>query len=93
MSRRVTLPGADELFSRTTQAGTVKTTKRTRHDEKITIYLSSEDLLAIEQARLQLKADFAVRVDRGRLVRESIAIVLADMAARGKDSALVRQLR
>ena len=31
-------------------------------------------------------------VDRGRLVREAIALVLADFEANGDDSALVRRL-
>jgi hypothetical protein len=32
-------------------------------------------------------------VDRGRLVREAVSLVLADFEASGEDSALVRRLR
>jgi hypothetical protein len=36
---------------------------------------------------------FGFVVDRGRLVREAIAILLADLDARGKDSAIARRVR
>ncbi|WP_460705265.1 hypothetical protein [Luteococcus sediminum] len=65
---------------------------RVRHDEKITVYVSSEELLALEQARLTLRAEHGLAVDRGRIVRESVALVMADLAARGADSDLVRRL-
>jgi len=32
-------------------------------------------------------------VDRGRIVREAVAVVLADLEAKGADSILVRRLR
>jgi hypothetical protein len=32
-------------------------------------------------------------VDRGRIVREAIAIVVADLESRGGDSVLVRRLK
>ena len=95
MSRRVSLPGAEELFRQTTtlsavpsvaptpvedqpqapiqsSAGkkAVRTTPRRRvntfdrspsgrerHDEKITVYLSPEELYDLEQARLALRGD------------------------------------
>lgn len=65
---------------------------RIRHDEKITVYVSSDELLALEQARLTLRAEHGLAVDRGRIVRESIALVMADLAAHGADSDLVRRL-
>ncbi|MFT4109006.1 hypothetical protein [Propionicimonas sp.] len=65
---------------------------RVRHDEKITVYVSSDELLALEQARLTLRAEHGVAVDRGRIVRTAIVLAMADLAARGGDSDLVRGL-
>lgn len=65
---------------------------RVRHDEKITVYVSGDELLALERARLTLRAEHAMAVDRGRIVREALALILADLAAEGADSALVRRL-
>ena len=70
-----------------------RTTGRERHDEKITVYVSSEELFAIEQARLVLRAEHGVAVDRGRIVREAIAELLVDLDLHGEDSILVRRLR
>ena len=65
---------------------------RVRHDEKMTVYVTSGELLEIEHARLALRSQHGLAVDRGRLVREAIAIVLADLDAKGTDSALVQRL-
>jgi hypothetical protein len=140
MSRRATLPGADELFRRTWDApepdptpveapasgsagatapvavslpaedtapapvrsaparrrprsGERRPTGRERHDEKITVYVSPEELVDLEQAKLVLRAQHALAVDRGRIVREALAVVIADLEAKGEDSILVRRLR
>jgi hypothetical protein len=69
-----------------------KPSGRVRHDEKMTVYMTSDELLDIEHARLGLRRSHGLAVDRGRLVREAIAMVLADFEARGDDSALVRRL-
>ena len=66
---------------------------RTRHDEKITVYVSSDELLELEHARLILRGQHGVAVDRGRIVREAIAILLADLDTKGDASVLVRRLR
>jgi hypothetical protein len=66
---------------------------RIRHDEKMTVYVTSEELLEIEQVRLQLRGRLGLAVDRGRLVREAVSLVLADFEAHGEDSALVGRLR
>ena len=109
MSRRVSLPAADDLFRPTAraeepaaapeepapeaeQAGNKKPSGRVRHDEKMTVYVTSDELLDIEHARLVLRRSHGLAVDRGRLVREAIALVLADFEANGDDSALVRRL-
>jgi hypothetical protein len=66
---------------------------RTKHDEKITVYISADDLVALESARLSLRAQHGVAADRGRIVREAISVLLADLAERGDESVLVRRLR
>lgn len=132
MSRRVTLPGADELFrttgstarpepepaettasnapgaavaggapvtairprrTATRSSGTRRPSGRERHDEKITVYVSPEELVDLEHARLTLRAEHGLAVDRGRIVREALAVVIADLEAKGADSILVRRLR
>ena len=130
MSRRVSLPGADELFRNTatlsavpssrenteeiTQApaatvtakNSVRQTPRRRvnafdrapsgrekHDEKITVYLSPDELYDLDQARLALRGDLGLAVDRGRIVRVSLSIIIADLEAKGDQSIIARRLR
>jgi hypothetical protein len=66
-------------------------TGREKHDQKITVYLSAAELIDLEHARLKLRR-FGFVLDRGRLVREAIAILLADLDARGKDSLIARRV-
>jgi hypothetical protein len=66
---------------------------RSKHDEKITVYCSAEELLALEGARLTLRGQHGVVADRGRIVREAISVLLADLDERGDDSILVRRLK
>jgi hypothetical protein len=66
---------------------------RERHDEKITVYVSPEELVGLEQARIMLRAGHGLAVDRGRIVREAVNLVLADLNEHGEDSSLVRVLR
>jgi hypothetical protein len=66
---------------------------REKHDEKITVYLSPDELFDIDQARLTLRGDLGLAVDRGRIVRESIAVIVADLEAKGDQSILARRLR
>ncbi|WP_170161356.1 cobyrinic acid a,c-diamide synthase [Amycolatopsis palatopharyngis] len=68
-------------------------TGRQKHDAKITVYVSGDELVAMEQARLTLRASHDLAVDRGRLVREAVAVLLADFDQHGEDSVLVRRLR
>jgi uncharacterized protein involved in copper resistance len=65
---------------------------RVRHDEKMTVYVTADELLDLEHARLSLRRHQALAVDRGRLVREAIAIALEDLEANGDDSVLVQRL-
>jgi hypothetical protein len=104
MPRRVSLPGASELFRDTNVAEpvvnepipirrpTARGSGRVRHDEKITVYVSQDELLALEQARLTLRAKYGMAVDRGRIVREAIAAALADLETNGGESDVVRRL-
>ncbi len=87
------------------RSGAVRNTRRIRavgdrapsgrelHEEKITVYCSPEELLDLERARLHLRAEHGLAVDRGRIVREAVAVVLADLEAKGESSILVRRLR
>ena len=111
MSRRVSLPAADDLFRPTAgksvravpdepeqapekpaNRGRHTPSGRVRHDEKMTVYVTSDELLDLEHARLALRRTHGLAVDRGRLVREAVALVLADFEANGEDSVLVRRL-
>ena len=76
-----------------TRGRPVRRTDRTRHDEKITVYISADELMALESARLTLRGQHAVAADRGRIVREAIAVILADLDERGEDSVLVHRLK
>jgi hypothetical protein len=120
VSRRVSLPTADDLFRPTvvpdqpddelddqsadraavdpSAAPTDEPAKakrapsgRVRHDEKMTVYVTADELLDIEHARLSLRRN-GLTVDRGRLVREAVAIALADLEANGEDSVIVQRL-
>jgi len=136
MTRRASLPGADELFRNNapslsavrevvtepasapmTQSAPVTSSApkskkgvrsiprrrvtqadkspsgRERHDEKITVYLSPDELFDLDQARLMLRGDLGLAVDRGRIVRESIAVIIADLESKGEQSILARRLR
>ena len=95
-SRRVSIPGVAELLRPAApdpvDSDERPATGREKHDQKITVYLSATELLDLEHARLSLRR-FGFVVDRGRLVREAIAILLADLDARGKDSLVARRVR
>lgn len=85
-------PKAAETPAESTKDAPKRPSGRVRHDEKMTVYVTSEELLELEHARLALRRTHGLAVDRGRLVREAIGIVLAELEAKGEDSALVRRL-
>ena len=91
MPRRVALGLAAASELATEQPGR-RGSGRIRHEEKITVYVSAEELLALEQARLTLRAQYGMAVDRGRIIREAVAAMLADLEASADDSELVRRL-
>ena len=66
-------------------------TGRERHSEKITVYMSQAELIDLEHARLALRS-YGISADRGRVVREAVTALLADLAANGEASMLVRRL-
>lgn len=77
---------------RRVRGGATPPSGRERHDEKITVYLSAEELMALEDARVTLYREHGVKIDRGRIVREAIALVVADLEAKAGNAVLVRQL-
>jgi len=94
-SRRVSLPGVSELL-RPAAVGPDggdqrQASGREKHTQKITVYLSAEELLDLERARLALLR-YGASADRGRIVREAIAVLLADLDARGQESLLARRV-
>ena len=105
MSRRVTVPATDELFRPTVvpyddaspgeadePAPSRKPSGRVRHDEKMTVYVTADEMLDIEHARLWLRRYHGLAVDRGRLVREAVALALVDLEENGVDSEIVSRL-
>ena len=94
-TRRVSLPGVAELLRPAApgpDGGDQRLASgRERHTQKITVYLSAEELLDLERARLALLR-YGAAADRGRIVREAIAVLLADLDARGRDSLLARRI-
>ena len=86
-------PAAPSASASASAASTKKRASgRIKHDEKMTIYVTSAELLDLERTRLELRGEHGLAVDRGRLVREAIDLVLADFHERGVDSMLVRGL-
>lgn len=107
-NKRASLPGASELFRPTPSAEPAgaaapeaaadpdakpAASGRVRHAHKITVYFSEDELLALEDANLELRRAHGVRVDRGRIVRVAVAHALAELAESGADSFLVSELR
>lgn len=70
-----------------------KPSGRVRHDEKMTVYVTAEELLQIESARLNLRGEHGLAVDRGRLVREAISLALVDLVENGSESNIVKRLQ
>ncbi|MET0446778.1 MAG: hypothetical protein ABW004_00160 [Aeromicrobium sp.] len=103
--KRPAMPGADELFRATAKAkpvaepepepapeAPVAASGRVKHDEKMTVYVTASELMAVEQARLTLRAELGRSVDRGRFVRAALAVALADLEDRGTQSDVARRL-
>ena len=93
--RRVSLPGVAELL-RPVGPGPAsdpgrQASGREAHPQKITVYLSADEFLDLERARLALRIH-GIGVDRGRLVREAIAVLIADLEAGIDVSVIARRL-
>ena len=65
---------------------------RQRHDEKVTFYCTAEELMDLENTRLLLRREHGIAVDRGRIVREALALVLSEVERDGAEAPLVRRL-
>lgn len=85
-------PAAEEKAPTRPRTGGRKPSGRVKHDEKITVYVSRDELLAVETARLALRAEHDLAVDRGRLVRAALAAAVSDLEQHGGESDLVRRL-
>jgi hypothetical protein len=97
-TRRVSLPGVAELLRPSDRGSGDPAAEarrlasgRERHAQKITVYLSGSELLDLERARLTLRA-LGITVDRGRIVREALAVLLADLDTQGDRSMAARRL-
>ncbi len=94
-SRRVSLPGIAELLRPAAPGPDIAAHRpasgREQHTHKITVYLSADELFELEHARLALRR-YGITTDRGRLVREAIAVLLADLDARGETSVLALRI-
>jgi len=94
--RRVSLPGVAELLRPSARSPAVETERqasgRESHPQKITVYMSGPELLDLERARLALRS-YGVSVDRGRIVREALAVMIADLDATGENSLVAQRLR
>jgi len=94
--RRVRVPGIAELLRPAAQVPVGveqrQASGRESHSHKITVYLSGAELLELERARLTLRG-FGISADRGRIVREALAVLLADLDAEGEESLMARRLR
>jgi len=90
------LPGVAELLRPPAQGLVIGTERRASgresHSQKITVYLSVGELPDLERARLALRA-YGIPVDRARIVREALAVLLADLDAEGEKSLVARRLR
>jgi hypothetical protein len=95
-SHRVRLPGVAELLRAPTRQPPAETGRqasgRESHSQKITVYLSGGELLDLERARLALRS-YGISVDRGRIVREALAVLLADLDTAGEGSLVAQRLR
>ncbi|HTA09926.1 MAG TPA: hypothetical protein VK836_15515 [Streptosporangiaceae bacterium] len=94
--RRVSLPGVAEILRSQARSPAADTERqasgRESHPQKITVYMSGPELLDLERARLALRS-YGIPADRGRIVREALAVVLADLDQAGEDSLIARRLR
>jgi hypothetical protein len=93
--RRVSLPGVAELL-RPVGPGPAsdsgrQASGREAHSQKITVYLSADEFLDLERLRLTLRTH-GIGVDRGRLVREAIAVLMMDLEAGIDASVIARRL-
>jgi hypothetical protein len=95
-SRRVSLPGVAELLRTLERSpsgdGGRPASGREQHSQKITVYLTSSELMDLERARLTLRA-YGIPADRGRIVREALAVLLSDLSAEGVNSLVAQRLR
>jgi hypothetical protein len=107
VSRRVSLPGADELFRQTTTLSAVPSVAPTPVEDQpeatIPTQQSKKAVRTTPRRRVntfdrspsgrERRGDLGLAVDRGRIVRESLAIIIADLESKGDQSIIARRLR
>lgn len=84
-------PGDGSPVQHLPRARPSQPTGRERHAQKITVYMSAAELIDLEHARLALRS-YGIAVDRGRVVREAVAALIADLDVNGEASLLIRRL-
>ena len=85
-------PSADEERGEDRRPADRVPSGRQRHDEKVTFYCTAEELVDLENARLRLRREHGIAVDRGRIVREALAQVLSELDRDGAEAAVVKRL-
>jgi hypothetical protein len=92
----VRLPGVAELLRSSARSPSVEVGRqasgRESHPQKITVYVSEAELLDLERAKVMLRS-YGISADRGRMVREAVAVLLADLDALGENSLVAKRLR
>jgi hypothetical protein len=58
----------------------------------VTFYCTAEELVDLENARLLLRREHGIAVDRGRIIREALAQVLSELERDGTEATLVKRL-
>lgn len=66
---------------------------RVTHLEKITVYLTPDELTALEAAHHQIRHQYGIRVDRGRIVREALHLALTGLAHHGQNAPITQRVR
>ena len=94
--RRVSLPGIHELLRPALRDQAAREGRpasgREAHPQKITVYLSADELLDLERARIALRAR-GLSMDRGRMVRGSSSMPATLVLTITSDGLVPRSIR
>jgi hypothetical protein len=70
----------------------VSASGRTGHAEKITVYLTPDELARLDKLVCHIRHDLGIKTDRGRVVREALGLIREDVHRGGGKSAVVKRL-